>query len=154
MTKPRKPTTRQYVGLVRDLNSRMAHLPPLFDEYQVLEESELVDFLANKAPKSHKAMLISQGFNPETSSLATFFEHCERAATTDEIASAKFVASDEEIEVRKKKRTKSKDDHGKKRKKRSTKMYCSLRGENTSHTSRECNILKSKGKEKPKLSKK
>ena len=71
MTKPSKLTTRQYVGLVRDLNSRMAHLPPLFDESQVLEESELVDFLSNKALKSPKAILISQGFNPETSSLAT-----------------------------------------------------------------------------------
>ena len=30
MTKPRKLTTRQYVGLVHDLNLRMAKLPPLF----------------------------------------------------------------------------------------------------------------------------
>ena len=41
MTKTRKLTTRQYVGLVRDLDSRMAHIPPLFNEYQVLEDSEL-----------------------------------------------------------------------------------------------------------------
>ena len=75
LSKPRELTTRQYVGLVRDLNSSMAQMPPLFDDTQVLEESELVDFLANKAPKSHKAMLISQVFNPETSSLATFVEH-------------------------------------------------------------------------------
>ena len=91
------------MGLVRDLNSRMAHLPPLFDESQVLEESELVDFLANKAPKSHKAMLINQGFNPEISTLETFVEHCERAETTDDITGAKFAASDEEIEPRRKK---------------------------------------------------
>ena len=32
-------------------------------------------------------------------------------------------------------------------------MYCSLHVDNTSHTSRECNVLKSKGKEKPKFSK-
>ena len=37
MVKPRKMTTRQYVGLVRDLNSRMAQLPPLFEDSQVLE---------------------------------------------------------------------------------------------------------------------
>ena len=123
LTKPRKLTTRQYVGLVQDLNSRMAQIPPLFDESKVLEESELVDFLANKAPKSHKAMLISQGFNPDTSSLATFVKHCERADTTDPIASAKFVASDEESEPRSKKRSKSKSDRGKKRLKRSTKKY-------------------------------
>ena len=42
MVKPHMLTTRQNVGLVRDLNSRMAQLPPLFEDSQVLEESELV----------------------------------------------------------------------------------------------------------------
>ena len=82
-------------------------------------------------------MLIYQGFNPETADLETFVEHCKRAETTDNIAGANFSASDEDSEPRKKKRTKSKDDHGKKQNNRSTKMYCSLHGENTSHTSRE-----------------
>ena len=154
MIKPRKLTTRQYVELVHDLNSRMAQLPPLFEDSQMLDESELVDSLANKAPRTHKEMLISQGFNPETADLKTIVEHCERAETTDDIARAKFSTSDEDSDPRKKKRTKSKDEHGKKRKKRYTKLYCSLQGENTSHTSRECNVLKSKGKEKPKFSKK
>ena len=154
MIKIRRLTTRQYVGLVRDLNSRMAQLPPLFKDSQMLDESEFFDFLANKAPRTHKAMLISYGFNPETTNLETFVEHCERAETTDDIAGAKFSASEEDSEPRKKKRTKSKDDHGKKRKKLSAKMYCSLRVYNTSHTSRKCNVLKSKGKENPKFSKK
>ena len=74
--------------------------------------------------------------------------------TTDIISGAKFAASNEDSELKKKKRTKSKDNHGKKRKNRSTKMYCSLHGENTSHTSQECNVFKAKGKEEPKLSKK
>ena len=77
MTKPRRLATRQYVGLVRDLNSRMAQLPPLFKDSQMLDESELVDSLANKALITHKAMLISQGFNPETANLKTFVEYCE-----------------------------------------------------------------------------
>ena len=34
MGKPYKLTTRQYVGLVPDLNSSMAHMPPLFDKNQ------------------------------------------------------------------------------------------------------------------------
>ena len=103
----------------------MAYLPSLFDES---EDSELVDFLANKAPKSHKAMLINQGFNTETSTLENFVEHCKRAETTDDIASEKFVASDEESEPKRKKRSKTKSDCGKKRLKRSTKMYCSHHG--------------------------
>ena len=129
-------------------------MPPLFDDSQVLEESELVNFLANKAPKSHKAMLINKGFNPETSTLDTFVEHCERAETIDDISGAKFAASDEESEPSRKKRTKTKSDGGNKGIKRYTKMYCSLHGENTSHNSKDCNTLKAKGKAKTKLSKK
>ena len=43
MIKPLRLTTRQYVGLVRDLNSWMDQLPPLFEDSQFLDESELVD---------------------------------------------------------------------------------------------------------------
>ena len=103
---------------------------------------------------THKAMLIAQGFNPDSADIETFVEHCERAETTDDIAGAKFSASGEDSEPRKKKCVKSKDEHVKKRQKRSSNMYCSLHGQNTIHTSRDCNILKSKGKEKPKFSKK
>ena len=74
--KPRKLTTRQYVGLVRNIKASMAQMPPLFQKNQQLDESELVDSLANKSPRSHKAMLISQGFNPKTGDLKTFVEHC------------------------------------------------------------------------------
>ena len=48
----------------------------------------------------------------------------------------------------------SQDEHGKKRQKKQSKMYWSLYGENTSHTTREYKVLKAKGKEKPKFSKK
>ena len=41
-------------------------MPPLFDEIKQLDESKLVDSIANKAPIIHEAMLISKGFNPET----------------------------------------------------------------------------------------
>ena len=78
MEKQRKLITSQYVGLVCDLNARMAQMPPLFNGNQQLDESELVQSLANKAPRSHKDMLISQGFNPETGDLETFVEeHCK-----------------------------------------------------------------------------
>ena len=60
-------------------------MPPLFDENQQLDESELVDSLAKKATRSHKAVLISQGFNLEAGDLETFVKHCERVETTDKI---------------------------------------------------------------------
>ena len=105
MEKPRKLTTRLYVGLVRYLNARMAHMPPLFHENQQLDESEFVDYLAYKAPRRHKDMFISQGLNTETGDLETFVEHCERAETKDNIARANFSASDEESDNKRKKKS-------------------------------------------------
>ena len=104
MEKPCKLTTRQYVGLVCDLNARMAQMPPLFQESHQLEESELVESLANKALRIHKAMLISQGFKPETGDLETFVENCERAETTNNIAGVKFAASDEDRNTKRNKK--------------------------------------------------
>ena len=118
MEKPRKLTTRQYVEFVCDLNTGMAQMPPLFQEIQQLDKSELVYSLANKAPRIHKAMLISQGFNPETRDLETFVEHYERAETTDNIAGTKFSASDEDSDTKrniKRLEFKGQDNHGKKR---------------------------------------
>ena len=94
----------------------------------MLDESELVDSLANKAPRTYKAMLIAQGFNPESADLKTFVGHCEHAETSDDISGAKLAASDEDSEPRKKNRINSKDEHGKKRQKRSSNLYCSLHG--------------------------
>ena len=96
----------------------MAQILPFFQENQQLDKSELVDSLANKAPRSHKAVLISQGFNPETGDMETFLEHCERAKTTDNISGAKFAASNEDSDTKRKKKCpkfKEQDEHGKKR---------------------------------------
>ena len=83
-------TKMHYVGLVCDLNSMMAQIPLLFNDNQQVDEYKLVDSPANKAPRSHKAMLILQGFNPETRDLATFLEHCEQTETTDNTATVNF----------------------------------------------------------------
>ena len=94
----------------------MSQIPPLFQESQKLDKSELVDSLANKGPRIHKDMLIDQDFNPETRNLKTFVKHCEQVEATDNIAGAKFFASDKDSATkRKKKRLKSKDKNGKKR---------------------------------------
>ena len=76
-------------------------MPPLFNNSQQLDESELVDSLANKAPRSHKAILISQDFNPETGDLETFVEHYKWAESTDSIAMAKFSDSDKDRDAKK-----------------------------------------------------
>ena len=91
---------------------------PCLTKNQQLDESELVDSLADKAPRSHKAILISQGFNPETGDLATLVEHCERSDTTDNIAVDKFYVSDEDSDTKRHKKIskkfKEREENGKK----------------------------------------
>ena len=114
----------------------MAQIPTLFNVNQQLDESEIVDLFANKAPRTHKAMRISQGFNPGTGYLSNFVENCERADTTDNIAMAKFSASDKDIDTMKNKnrskKTKERKYRGKKRHKDSSRknssLYCILHG--------------------------
>ena len=71
-------------------------MPPLFNNNQQLDESQVVDSLANKTPRLHKAMMISQGFNNKTGDLKTFVEHFKRAEKIDNIAITKFSVSDED----------------------------------------------------------
>jgi hypothetical protein len=44
-----------------------------------------MDLLSTKAPKEHKALMIKQGFNPETSTIKAFVETSERAETEDNV---------------------------------------------------------------------
>ena len=55
-----------------------------------------MDSLPNKAPKTHKAMMILQVFDPETGDPATFIEQCNRVDTTDNIAMANLSSSDKD----------------------------------------------------------
>ena len=134
-------------------------MPPLSNNNQQLDESEIMDSLANKAPRTHKVMLISQGFNPETGDFETFVEHYERDVNTNNIFMAKFTASDKDSKTTKNKKrskkTKECEDSGKKCLKNPS-LYCSLHGENTRHTSRESKVLKARAaeKDKPKYFKK
>ena len=100
---------------------------------------------------SHKAMFISQVFNPETGDLETFLENFEQADTTDSISGANFSASDKDSDTKRKERRskfKEREDNGKKRHKKNSSLYFSLYGENKSYTSRECKFLKEKAKDK------
>ena len=96
-------------------------MPPLFNDKYQLDESELRCSLANKAPRRHKSRLISQGFNPETGDIVTFVEHYKWDETSDNIAMAKFSASDKDSDNKKNKnsskKTKEREGNGKKRRK-------------------------------------
>jgi hypothetical protein len=82
---PRNTTARQYVGAVATLNEALEKLTPDFDQAQKLPDRDIMDLLSTKAPKEHKALMMEQGFNPETSTVEEFVEISERAETKDNI---------------------------------------------------------------------
>jgi hypothetical protein len=81
-TKLETATTQQYLGAVHTLNEMLAKMPPLFNATQKIEDQELLNILASKAPQSHKAIMIEHGFDPQT---ATVCPTCMNEST-----SAKF----------------------------------------------------------------
>ena len=95
-----------------------------------MDKYEIVDSLTNKAPRTHTATMISQGFNTETGDLATFVENCERAETNYNIALYKFPASESDIDTNKNKKhsnkTKELEDSSKKRHKDSSRKNSSF----------------------------
>ena len=122
----------------------MAQIQCMFNNNKQLDESKIVDLLTNKAPRKYEAMIISQFFDTKTGDLVTIEENCERADTTNNSAIDNFLASHEYSDTMKNKKrskkTKEREDSGKKRRKKSS-PYCSLHRENTSNTSREFKVL-------------
>jgi hypothetical protein len=150
LRKPRQLTTRQYVGSVRDFNSRMAHMPPNFNINQIFPESELVEMLSAKAPKTHKKELITAGFNPDTDTLATYVEVCERAETRESIGKTdQGTDSDGSDRKPKRSRTSNNSKPSKNDKKTKTKsssnsyQFCKLHKWNDSHATDDCKVLAS-----------
>jgi hypothetical protein len=57
MRKPKEVSTRQYAGAVATLNNTLERLPPAFEETQKVSDTDMMDILANKAPKGHKELM-------------------------------------------------------------------------------------------------
>ena len=85
MRKPEDANSRQYVGAVHTLNESMEKLPPAFADTQMIPQADVMDILASKAPKSHKDLMTTHGFDPQTATTEEFVEICERAETKDNL---------------------------------------------------------------------
>jgi hypothetical protein len=62
----------------------IGQLPPAFEANQKILEPDLMDILVSKAPKSHRELMVDQGFNPQTATTDEFVEICERARMPSE----------------------------------------------------------------------
>ena len=148
MYKPKNRTTRQYVGAVHTLNETMSKMPPLFDATQKLEERELLDILASKAPQPHKAIMIDHGFDPQTATIQEFIEISERAETKEALENKRKPkyyesASDDSRDKKPSRLAKSRKKHETKyaAPRERKEFFCKEHGANSTHNSRDCKVL-------------
>jgi hypothetical protein len=146
MRKPKEVTTRQYVGAVSTLNSTLERLPPAFAAGQKVTETDMMDILASKAPKSHKELMTDHGFDPQTATKAEFVEICERAETKEALLDKRSThnhysdnddsSDDNHASKRPKKKPKKESSY-----KSRSKYYCTEHGPNNTHDTEDCKVL-------------
>ena len=127
-------------------------MPPLFATTQKLEEKELLDILASKAPQAHKAIMIDHGFDPQTATIQEFIEISERAETKEALENKRKPkyydsASDESRNKKSSRSSKSRKRHETKyaAPRERKEFFCKEHGANSTHNSRDCKVLNNPG---------
>jgi hypothetical protein len=128
-------------------------LPPDFNNTQELPDKDIVDVLATKAPKEHKALMIEQGFNPETSTFEQFVEVSKRAETKKTVCkerkrcfhSKDISSSEDERPNKKQKPTKARNSRsGQDRKE----FCCKEHAPNSTHNSSDFKVIHGRSSDK------
>jgi hypothetical protein len=152
MRKPKETTTRQYVGAVSTLNSTLEGLPPAFAAGQKVTETDMMDILASKAPKSHKELMTDHGFDPQTATKAEFVEICERAETKEALLDKRSAyhhcsenddSSDDNRQAKKPKKK-----HKTSGSRQKAEFYCKEHGPNNTHDTEDCKVIKGRRENK------
>jgi hypothetical protein len=142
MRKPAGISTRQYVSAVHVLNNMIGQLPPAFEANQKILEPDLMDILVSKAPKTHRELMVEQGFNPQTASTDEFVEICERAESKDALQkSVKKSDDDDSEDERPTRKTSKKHRTSEYTKAKKSPFYCKEHGPNTTHDSGDCKVI-------------
>jgi hypothetical protein len=150
----RNTTARQHVGAVATLNETLGRLPPDFNEAQELPDRNIMDILSTKAPKEHKALMIEQGFNPETSTVEEFVKISKCAETKVNIYQERkhFFNSNNDSYTEDERRSKKKQKPFKARNYQSNsdrkEFHCKEHGPNSTHNSSDCKVIHGKQSDK------
>jgi hypothetical protein len=92
MRKPAGISTRQYISAVHVLAKQHDRTN------QKILEPDLMDILVSKALKTHRELMVEQGFNPQTTSTDEFVEICERAESKDALQKSVNKSDDDDSE--------------------------------------------------------
>jgi hypothetical protein len=135
--KPADMTIREFANHVLRINEEeLPHLPP-FGADQALAEDELIDVVLNGIPRSWTREMDKLGFDPVASNLGDVLDFCERMEASEDFQPGRDA----------KKTNSKKDSKSNKKEKSSTEgKYCLLHGDNHTHNTDDCHVLKKQAK--------
>ena len=115
-----------------------------------------MEIMSNKAPKSHKELMTTLGFDPRAETVERFVEICERVELKEANEKEKAVRFRQDSEAE----DSSDEDGGYQKKKKASKKprqsyaraphYCKEHGPNSTHDSVDCKTIKGRKGEMPK----
>jgi hypothetical protein len=138
--KPPDMSTREYVNHICRINDdELPNLEPFRGNAQKLLLDEVIDIVLNGVPCGWIREMDKLDFDPITKTLAEVVDFCERMEAAED-----FEPARDGQKTSTKSKSDKKKDYSKQGKSdsKSGKKYCLLHGNNTSHMTDECHILK------------
>ena len=151
LRKPKDMTTRMYCARFAELNKYLESFPP-YREGQSLPDDEVLEHLEFAIPNSWQKQMVLQGFNTLEHTMEEFIEFCERLEFSEDIYDSSHVGQKANTKTGAK-GTDSKQSSGNPSLKRKLDKYCLYHGNNSTHITDECKVLKAQAEKMAKAHK-
>jgi hypothetical protein len=135
--KPATMTAREYTNSLRRINKQELHWLPPFAPDQLLTNDKLVDIVLHGVPRAWTREMEKQDFDPDDKSLIEVVQFCKRMERAEDFQPNKGNKKDTK-KSKANKKEKSSSAEGPK--------HCLLHGDNYTHTTDECHVLKKQAK--------
>ena len=146
LRKPQGMKIRDYFARYIELNEYLPHFPP-FDKDQELPDDEILEHAEFAIPNSWQKQMVMHGFNTISRTMDDFIEFCERLELSENLYDTTHLKS-QKTSTQTGSGTTPKGGNGKStgkqsgKNRKSTKYYCLYHGENSTHNTDQCKVLK------------
>ena len=138
--KPVDMKIHQYFARFLELNSYLKRFPPFIGDKNMLPNDEILEHAEFSIPNSWQQQMVLHNFNAASCTLDQFTDFCERL----EVSESLYNSTHKKSQKAKTQKSNSGDSTEKTSKKHSgkRKYYCLYHGDNTTHTTDDCKVLK------------
>ena len=140
MRKPPNMKVRKYYAALQRINDEELPILPPFKRHQSLTPDEVTDIILFGTPKSWQVEMERQGFDPLEHTIIDVVDFMENLEAAEE-------HSYQKVEGDKKGSKKSSQSDKKPAAKRKAEFYCEHHGQNTTHDTQDCIVLKRRKQE-------